>query len=415
MGKIKIEPSKLKGSINIPASKSLSHRAIICGALCNFGETIIDNVVLSEDIKATIDGMKKFGAEIEVSEVNNKSRLHIKRSQVNISETVIDCRESGSTLRFLIPLSLVLSDRCTFTGSDSLAERPLNVYYDIFRKKNISFQNENGNLPLTVCGKLSSGTYEVTGKISSQFISGLLFALPMLDMDSSVKIIDELESKDYVALTIDVLEKFNVHVENKNYREFFIHGNSLYKPVYYSVEGDYSQGAFYIAAKEIGNDVECMGLNKNSLQGDKEIVNIIKEYKGTDNELIIDVSQIPDLVPTLAVLASLKEGKRTKIINAGRLRIKESDRLKAISSEMNKLGADIEETCGGLTINGKKDLMGAVEVQSWNDHRIAMALAVAATRCKESIILNGHNAVDKSYPGFWDDYASLGGKIKELE
>ena len=414
MDSINIRPTKLSGSIYAPPSKSLSHRAIICASLCNEGESVINNIILSEDIKATIDGMRELGAEIKIIDEKHSSTLCISRNNRKISLININCRESGSTLRFLIPLGLELSDECIFNGSGRLVERPLDVYYKVFNKDKIQYETENGTLPLKVSGNFLGGCYEVTGGISSQFITGLFFALPLLSNDSKIIIKDKLESKGYIDLTLDMLSKFNVFIENKSYKKFNIKGNSEYKSANYHVEGDYSQGAFFMVAKEIGNNVKCLGLNSNSLQGDKEILEIINKYHDAKEEITIDVSQIPDLVPILAVLASLKKGITTKIINAGRVRIKESDRLKAITNELKCIGADIEELGDGLIIKGKKILKGDAKVDSWNDHRIAMALAIAATRCEKDIILNGYKAVNKSYPRFWDDYQMLGGETHEL-
>jgi len=227
-----------------------------------------------------------------------------------------------------------------------------------------------------------------------------------------------MESKGYVDLTLEILDKFNINIENKNYEEFKIKGNSEYKSTNYTVEGDLSQAAFFLVAKEIGNNINCTGININTMQGDKEILNIIKKYSSIEmdnkEEIIIDASQIPDLVPILTVLASLKNGKTTRIVKAERLRIKESDRLKAISSEMNKIGADITELPDGLLIKGLSNLKGDARVDSWNDHRIAMSLAIAATKCEKEIILDNYTAVNKSYPLFWNDYKSIGGVINEL-
>jgi len=415
MDSINIKPAKLNGNIYAPPSKSMSHRAIICASLCNEGESIIKNIILSEDIKATIDGMEHLGAEIEIIRDKTKTiSLSIKGNNRNISKAYINCKESGSTLRFLIPIGLKLSDKCTFDGSGRLVDRPLDVYYNIFEQDNIHYKTNDGKLPLTVSGDLQGVSYEVTGSISSQFITGLFFALPLLDRDSTIIIKDKLESKGYIDLTLNILKKFNIFIENIDYKQFKIKGNSEYKSTSYDVEGDYSQGAFFLVAKEIGNNVECLGLEKNSLQGDKEIADIINRYHEAREELVIDASQIPDLVPILAVLASLKDGITTKIINAERVRIKESDRLKAISTELKALGADIEELNDGLLIKGKKSLKGNATVKSWNDHRIAMSLAIAATRCEGHIILQDYKAVNKSYPEFWADYQMLGGKIDEL-
>lgn len=425
MKSILIKPSKLTGKITAPPSKSLSHRAVICASLCNDGGTsIIDNVILSEDIEATINGMRQLGANIRIREKEDKKYcLYItggdKIISLNSDSTnpaaKINCIESGSTLRFLIPIALAMSKKCTFTGQGKLVERPLNVYYKLFEEQNIIYENNNGALPLTVNGSLQGGTYEISGSVSSQFISGLFFALPLVSEDSKIIVSDKLESVGYIDLTLDILKKFNIEIINNDYKEFIIPGNSQYKSTNYTVEGDYSQAAFFLTAKAIGNDLSCTGLNEHSLQGDREIINIIESFqKNASDEIIIDASQIPDLVPILTVLASLKDNKTTKIINAERLRIKESDRLKAIATEMNKLGANILELDDGLLIKGKNSLFGKATVNSWNDHRIAMSLAVAATKCENEIVLEGYTAVNKSYPEFWNDYKALGGVINEL-
>lgn len=408
MKSIKIMPSVLKGKIDIPPSKSLSHRAIICASLCNDGQSIINNLLFSEDIKATADGMKKLGSEMNIE----NSSAYIKRNNVIEKNPVISCGESGSTLRFLIPLSLMLTDSCIFTGSRRLFERPLDVYYDIFAKQQIDYNAENERLILR--GSLSPGTYVISGSISSQFISGLLFSLPLLEGDSKIVIDGSFESKSYVQMTIDVIRHYGIHIDETNEKTFLIKGRQKYKSTTYTIERDYSQTAFFLAANELGNEVECPGLNADSLQGDKEIINIINKYGCLKDETAIDASQIPDLVPIIAVMASLKNNHTTVITNARRLRLKESDRLKAISTELGKLGASIRETEDGLIIKGKQSLKGNAKVNSWNDHRIAMSLAVAATKCENEIILENHMAVSKSYPHFWEDYKSLGGVIYEL-
>jgi 3-phosphoshikimate 1-carboxyvinyltransferase len=420
MNSIIIKPSKLRGTITPPPSKSLSHRAIISSSLCNDDqESYIDNVILSDDIEATINGMKRLGAKIEITEKdNNVYSLRIKGNNNQILKNVnIDCKESGSTLRFIIPVALILAENSTFTGQGKLIERPLDVYYKIFDKNNIKYENSNGNLPLSIHGNLHGGTYELSGGVSSQFISGLLFALPLLNKDSVIRITDKMESMGYIDLTLDILKKFNINIHNNNYKEFKIYENSQYKSTSYSVESDYSQAAFFLTADAIGNDVNCIGLRYNSLQGDKEIVDIIERFKSAvkGDEIIIDASQIPDLVPILTVLGSLKNNITTKIINAKRLRIKESDRLKAIATEMNKLGANITELEHGLLIKGQNKIKGNATVNSWNDHRIAMSLAIAATKCEDEIILENYSAVNKSYPQFWNDYKHLGGTVIELD
>ncbi|SDL33450.1 3-phosphoshikimate 1-carboxyvinyltransferase [Clostridium cochlearium] len=428
MNCVKIFPKKLKGSINIPPSKSLAHRAIIAAGLAG-GESIIDNIVYSKDILATIYGMKNFGVSINEIEKNNNKLLNIKGvNKIQIQNNIIDCIESGSTLRFLIPIALLQNEReVTFIGSGKLPQRPLDEYYNIFNKKNIFYQNEKGNLPLRVKGKLKPGEFYLKGDMSSQFITGLMFVLPLLCGDSKIIITSKLESKAYVDLTMDILNKFGVKIENNNYKEFYIKGNQSYVPRNYNVEGDFSQGAFWLVAGAIGEEISCKNLNINSLQGDKEIINIIKSMGGIINinkdcikvnssklkGIVIDASEIPDLVPILAVAGTVSSGV-TKIINAKRVRIKECDRLHAIACELNKIGGEVEELEDSLIIKGNKKLKGGI-VDSWNDHRIAMAMAVASTVCEESLIINNSKAVEKSYPNFWEEFRNVGGNfVNEL-
>ena len=403
-----IKPSLLKGKIAIPPSKSLSHRAIICASLC-MEQSKIDNIMFSDDIIATIKGMKVLGTDIK----EGHNFVLIKRNNM-ILNNIIDCNESGSTLRFLIPLSLILTDECVFTGKSRLLQRPLDVYYDVFRKYNIEYNTNTQKNYLRIKGSLYSGSYEMPGNVSSQFITGLLFALPLLNGDSFLKVTGKLESKNYIDLTLDILKRYNIYIEKTDEYNYFIKGNQKYEAHDYTVEGDFSQAAFFLAANSLGSSIECHGLIYDSLQGDKEILNIIKKYSTNPNEIILDASQIPDLVPIITVIAALKENCTTNIVNAGRLRHKESDRLKSIAAEMNKLGAFVKETYDGLISKGKHSLDGGDRVNSWNDHRIAMALAIAATKCDNPIILEGHQSVNKSYPKFWDDYQSLGGIVNEL-
>jgi 3-phosphoshikimate 1-carboxyvinyltransferase len=283
-----------------------------------------------------------------------------------------------------------------------------------------------GNLPLNIEGQFKPGNFAIEGNISSQFISGLLFSLPLLDGDSKIIITTNLESKGYVDLTLDMLNRYGIEIINNGYKEFIIKGNQRYKGRDYRVEGDYSQAAFWLVGGILGEEITSRNLNLESLQGDRVIIDIINKMGGTitldetfiktiasnTKGIIIDASQCPDLVPVLAVLAALSNGQ-TKIVNAARVRIKESDRLNAIATELNKLGADVREFDDGLVINGKDSLIGGV-VDSWNDHRIAMALAIASIKCKDEIIIKNSEAVKKSYPHFWEDFKKLGGKIDEF-
>ena len=427
--KIKIRPGKLNGTIEIPPSKSYSHRAVIAAALAENGKkSKIDNLKFSVDITTTTDIMENWGAEIERFE----SALEIigNGGKVVPRDKYVQCNESGSTIRFLIPVGITSKNELVFDGKGKLVDRPLDSYYRIFDKQGLKYETTGGKLPLTVNGKLKPGNYEIDGNISSQFITGLLYALPLLEGDSKLIINKNLESKGYVDLTLEILKLAGIEIVNNDYKSFDIRGNQTYKPFDYTVEGDYSQVAFWIVAGIISanrdNEVKCLHVNKNSLQGDREIIEIVtrmganleifddyvivkpSKTKGT----IIDISQCPDIGPVLTVLAALSEGE-TRIINGERLRIKESDRITSIKTELNKLGANVAEEGDSLIIQGVEGFKGGVTVNAWNDHRIAMSLAIASTRCEKEIILEEAESVRKSYPHFWDDFVKMGGEIEK--
>ena len=426
MADLKIYPSKLKGEVKIPPSKSMAHRAIICAALSD-GLCIIENIDYSDDIIATIDAMNSLGAKI----VKHKDYIEVigaYGSDEKPQETrIIDCNESGSTLRFLVPISLLFKGSSKFIGRGNLGKRPLTTYYNIFERQGIEYSYEEGNLNLLINGELKAGIFEVEGNVSSQFITGLLFTLPLLNEDSKIIITTEMESKGYIDLTLRAMSDFGVEIINNNYREFIIKGNQKYKARNYRVEGDYSQAAFFLCADSLGNDVLCKDLDLNSLQGDKEVIDILERMnvvfnandigvKGTTNgelaSTVIDGSQCPDIIPVLTSVAALTKGT-TEIINAGRLRIKECDRLAAVTSELNKLGAKIIEKEDGLVVTGVEKLQGGVEVWSHKDHRIAMTLAIASTRCEEPIVIKDYECIAKSYPNFFEDFKALGGNVHE--
>lgn len=426
MKKVKIEPKELNGEISIPPSKSISHRAVIAASLSS-GVSEISNIVMSKDIKATCEAMKQLGAEIsEVKAENERVKLIIKGIETfKAPQAPIDCNESGSTLRFMIPIAMMSNSEISFIGKGKLVERPLDVYYKIFDEQGIHYETKDNKLPLKINGSLTPSTFDMRGDVSSQFITGLMFVLPLLDSDSKITITGELESKGYIDLTISVLSKYGIVIENDDYKAFYIKGRQVYKACDYRVEGDFSQAAFWLVAGCLGEKITSRDLNESSLQADKEVIDIIKSMGGKisceDNSFIahkcqtkqtvIDASQIPDIIPVLSVLASVSEGT-TIVKNGARLRIKESDRLTATKTELNKLGADIKEEGDTLIIKGVSKLRGA-NVDSWNDHRIAMAMAVASIRCEGSVIIDGASSVDKSYPNFWQDFKMLGGDICE--
>lgn len=420
---IMIKPKVLQGEISVPSSKSLCHRALISSSLAE-GNSKISKVGFSKDIDATIGALRTLG--VNIKEDRFLGEISVEGSgKINPISNKINCFESGSTLRFLIPLACTTGINITFTGQGKLVERPLQEYYKIFEKQSVNYSTNHGKLPLTVNGKISHGEYKVRGDVSSQFITGLLFALPILKGNSSIILTTPLESKAYVDLTIDMLKKFKIKIDNRDYKKFFIKGNQRYEKSQYKVEGDFSQGAFWIIAGILGSNLWCCGMNTDSLQGDKAILKIIEKMEGkisidgkkirgekssTKSE-IIDVSQCPDLVPIIAVLAALSQGT-TEIINAGRLRFKESDRLKAIATELNKIGGIVEEKGQGLIIKGTKFFTGGI-VESWNDHRIAMAMAIASIKCKNPLIIKNADCVNKSYPNFWKDFMKVGGEFVE--
>lgn len=420
MDTVIINPTRLVGTVKVPPSKSFAHRAVI-SAFLSGEECTINNLNPSEDILATLSCINALGAKVDFDEEKGTATIwEIKRKA--LKKVCLDCRESGSTLRFFIPIALCFCENVEFEGAGRLMKRPLKPYFEIFDKLGIAYKQISGKLQIT--GKLTSGEFHLDGTVSSQFLTGLLFALPCLEGDSRIIIEGGLSSKGYIDITLDVLKEYGIEIENKDYHIFDVKGNQKYRQLNYTVEGDFSQAAFFLVAGAIGCDVTCTGLKENSLQGDKKIIEIIEStgarvekigsigFKGVHTTAMqgvtVDVDEVPDLVPILAVLFAYCKGE-SRIINAGRLRIKESDRLAAICAELKKMGADIEEGKDFLVIRGKQILHGA-EVSSHNDHRIAMAVAIAACRCEGPVTINGaKKSVKKSYPNFFEDYDELGG------
>ena len=386
---VTITPGLLRGAITPPPSKSQAHRLLIAAALAD-GESRIEHLADSQDIQATRRCMAALKAPGE-------------------DLPVLDCGESGSTLRFLIPVALALRGGGRFTGRGRLMERPQKPYFDLFDEKGIAYRQEDG--VLTVQGRLTPGTFALPGDVSSQFVTGLLYALPLLEGDSRITLTTPLESRGYVDMTLEALERFGIRAECPDGRTLRVPGGQTYRPCRAAVESDYSQAAFYYAANGLGGQVEILGLNPRSAQGDRCIVPYHMQLCGP-GEAELDVSQCPDLVPPLAAHAALRQGI-TRIVNAARLRIKESDRLTAVTQVLSALGADVVEGADRLTITGQPEgLAGGVTVDSHNDHRIAMMAAIAATRCAAPVTIIGAECVAKSYPDFWEDYERLGGQIQ---
>ncbi len=406
VNKFKLVPSKLTGTVNAPSSKSITHRAIICGALA-LGESVISNVSFSDDIYATIEAVKSLGAIVEI--IEDKVIINGITKSYKDKIPVIYSNESASTLRFMIPIAMNFCNSVIFTAEKGLVQRPLNVYFDIFDKQNINYKYEKDDLH--VKGDFNSGDFFVDGSISSQFVSGLLFAAPLLEGDSVIHIIGELQSKSYVDLTLDVLNNFGINIENKNYEKFIIKGSQKYLANKYTIEGDYSQTSVFEIANFLGHQINILNTNPNSLQGDAVIIENIKNFS-LNSDITIDGSNCPDIVPIMALGACFRNYK-TNFINVERLKIKECDRLQTTYEVLTKLGAKVEITANSMLVHENALFHGGITLDSHNDHRIAMLIAIASTKCANPIVLTNPSCVSKSYPNFFEVFKLLGGEIYE--
>ncbi len=398
--KVTVKPSKAEGEIIAPPSKSMAHRALICGALSE--KSVIKNIDFSKDIEATLGCLKGLGAHIEICETQvTIGGLSLEKIPEN---AVIDCNESGSTLRFLLPLCMACGKTVTLKGAKRLFERPIVIYEEIAKEKGILFQK--GEDYVTVCGKLQSGEYEVAGDISSQFISGLLFVLPLLSSDSSLTVKGKFESASYIDLTISALQSFGIEIERKD-NVFHIKGGRAYQNNSYTVEGDCSNAAFLEAFNYLGGEVKVMGLNPDTLQGDRIYKEIFEGLKNGEKQF--DLSDCPDLAPVLFAVSSVFGG--AEFIGTKRLKIKESDRASAMKEELAKFGIEVEVLEDSVIIKGRKLVTPTTALSSHNDHRIAMALTLLLTLTGGKI--EGAQAVAKSYPDFYEKIKSIGIDVNE--
>ena len=380
---IRITPTLLNGHIEIPSSKSEAHRALLCAGLASPGSHV-SGITDSADITATRQALRGLA-----------------------TNGIIPCNESGSTLRFMLPIALAQGGDFVFTGKGRLLERPLDEYFRIFQNQGIAYNLSVADGKLSVSGKLKNGVFLLRGDVSSQYITGLLLALPMLEGDSEIVLTTPLQSASYVEMTCKVMRAFGVQIQ-KTENGYAIPGRQQYCPCDYEVEADYSQAAFWLTANALGSCVSMQTLAVQSVQGDRAITEILQRKR---QGLQIDVGDCPDLVPILAVYCCFCESE-SKIVNAARLRFKESDRLYAIAKELNAIGGSVTEEPDALRINGRGFLLGGT-AESHNDHRIAMALAIAATRCEKEVLIQGAECVNKSYVNFWEHYRQLGGKADE--
>lgn len=393
---VTIKPSVAIGEINAPPSKSCAYRLLICAALSK-GKSVIDNIGTNDDIIATISCLKDLGAKIEIE--GNKAIVYGIDSKGREEHISLFCNESGSTLRFLIPLSLLFSKTAFFSGSQRLLERPQSVYEELFGEMGCYLKKTEKCLEAG--GELKSGAYKIRGDVSSQFLTGLFFTLPLLEGDSQIILTTPLQSAPYVDITIDVLSRFGVDIK-KTDNCFYIKGNQKYLPQSTSVEGDWSSSAFLDAFNLVGGKVNVKGMNEESCQGDKAYIQFFEELKaGTPT---LDITDCPDLGPVLMACATLCNGAR--LIGTKRLKIKESDRAEAMKAELSKFGVKIIVNEDEIIIPESEIKAPTLSLNCHNDHRIAMSLAILCSKVGGT--LENAQCVNKSYPEFFDDIKTLG-------
>lgn len=396
-----IEKGTAYGRVEAPPSKSVSHRYLICGALS--GGSVIENVAFSEDIKATLNCLGALGAEYEIDGGTVKIGGISPDKAVKCAE--LFCNESGSTLRFLIPLCLLFGQKITLKGTQRLMSRSLAVYKEMCLSQGIEFTEDKESV--TVCGKLTAGKYSVRGDVSSQFISGLMFALPLLGSDSIIDITGALESGSYLGMTVKALAEFGVRISRTDEHTIFIKGNQTYKPRTLRVEGDYSNAAFFEAFNSVGGNVAVAGLKKDTCQGDAVYRKLFgKLVRGCPE---IDISDCPDLAPVLMAVAAANNG--VKLIGTHRLKIKESDRGAAMAEELAKFGCNTEVWENEITVHPRALKTPELPLSGHNDHRIVMALSLLCSITGGSIY--GAEAVNKSFPDYFRKLSSLGIKVEE--
>lgn len=399
-----VEKGRAAGSVTLPSSKSIAHRLLINAALTD-GTTVVKNVSLNEDIKATADCLEAMGAEIEI----NGGSITVSGTEKMADGGVrrLRCRESGSTLRFMLPLCLD-GVKAELYGSERLIERPHTVYRDICERNGFLWQCDGEKI--TVQGKLTSGVYEVPGNISSQFITGLMLALPTLEGDSLIRLTTQAESLSYIEMTVDSLKKFGIEVNRISPREWAVPGGQKrLSPEEVSVEADESGAAFFGALNCLGGDVKLLNLNENSIQGDRVWRELFDEISSRRAE--ISIKDCPDLGPILMALAACKNG--AVLTDTARLRIKESDRGQAMAQELTKLGVSVEVGENTISVSPQGLHAPTEKLCGHNDHRIVMSLAVLLTQVGG--VIDDAQAVSKSMPQFWKLLRSLGIKVKQVD
>lgn len=421
---VKIHPARCCGTVRVPPSKSMAHRALLCAAFAD-GVSTLSGITGSEDMEATLGALEALGCKVEregdVCRVTGCGGF-----PGNLPEGVaVDCRESGSALRFLISVFALGPQTTVFTGHGRLMERSQSVYERLFAQRGLLFEKKNG--ALVVRGPLESGDYELSGNVSSQFITGLLYALPLLPGASRILIKPPFQSRGYVDLTLQMLRRFGVRAWFEGEYTLIIPGGQRYTAADYAVEGDYSQCAFFAVLAALQGGIRLTNLRPDSLQGDRVILDILRRCGARFTEEAdcvsfdaapisgaeIDVGDCPDLAPILSVMGMYAD-RQTKLSNAARLRDKESDRIEAMETELRKLGVSVSSTHDSMTIPGCAGVPAFAEttVHGHNDHRIVMSLAVAATLGSAPLVIEDAQAIRKTYPDFFEVLASIGGRIE---
>lgn len=415
MANVLVKPARLKGTIPGIPSKSSLHRLLICAALADTPTELCydPSSLSSEDIKATASCMEVLGAELEF----NEGSILVAPIKDVPSDPSLFCKESGSTLRFLLPVASALCGRCQFTGAGKLPQRPITELLQAMEAHGVSYEvaKEGAFLPLTTNGRLQPGQFTLPGNVSSQYITGLLLALPRLDGDSSIVLTTALESAEYINITLQALHSFGVVVEPTD-TGWHIPGKQTFRsPGMVQVDADWSNAAFWMVANELGASVSVSGMNLASPQGDKQILRLLEQWDFLSD---IDLRQIPDLLPILAILA-MRSGRSIRFSHGERLRIKESDRLHTVYETVRALGGQIEEQPDGLLVQGftaVPEQDEPVVIDGYNDHRIVMAAAIAACTFgpRAGVLIKGAEAVNKSYPNFFTHLTELGGTLYDI-
>lgn len=420
---IRIEPSPLCGRIRAISSKSDVHRVLIAAALAK-EKSLVHFTTLSDDIAATVNVLNTLGAKITISGADGDYVATVRGIKKVNDGAVLDANECGTTARLMLPVAAALCDSFTLTGKNGLLKRPFSDLCKCMGENGTFCDSEM--LPITANGRLKSGIYSIRGDVSSQYISGLLFALPLLDGDSEIRLTTPAVSIGYIDMTLETLARFGIRII-KTEKDYLVKGNQIYTPVAeYAAEGDWSNATFWLCAGAIGGSLAVRGLRIDSLQKDKNVLDIL-EHEGakitrTENEITVEHTplnaidfngeDIPDALPALATVLALAEGE-SRISGGARLKIKESDRIATTAAMLNALGADVTATDDGFVIRGVEHFTGG-EVDAANDHRIAMCAAVAASVATAPVIIRGAECVNKSYPTFFDDFRKLGGKYSVI-